>query len=156
MAIIIKRMKERLVMFEHERDALNAKVEALRLVIEDMEKNPDDWETPAPPRGSAVKDGMERILLEVGKPMHYRQIHEELRRRNIHVAGQNPARNVGAHLSLDPRFKSLGEGKWGLVAWEHKTTLSNGHSGASRELLHAEESQSPLQGQSPGRLHQPA
>ena len=33
----------------------------------------------------------------------------------VHVGGQDPINNVGAHLSIDPRFTNVGRGVWGLA-----------------------------------------
>ena len=53
--------------------------------------------------------------------MHFRNdIYTELERHGINVAGSDPMRNMGAYLSADERFESLGKGMWGLTKWGHQ------------------------------------
>src|SRR5260221_270349 len=52
-----------------------------------------------------------------GQPLHYRQIYKKLQARGIQVPGQDPLKNVGAHLSNDQRFVSDGKGNWRLASW---------------------------------------
>ena len=59
----------------------------------------------------------QRLSLE-GKPMHRKDIFGYLREQNVHIAGENPLNNMAAHMSHDTRFKSFGEGMWGLAGWK--------------------------------------
>ncbi len=64
-----------------------------------------------------LRNEAERILQDAGEPLHYREIHRRLTERGIEVGGKDPARTVGAQLSADhDRFKSVGGGKWTLIA----------------------------------------
>ncbi len=64
-----------------------------------------------------LRDEAERILQDAGEPLHYREIHHRLNEWGIEVGGKDPARTVGAQLSADhARFKSVGSGKWTLIA----------------------------------------
>ncbi len=64
-----------------------------------------------------IRDASERVLQDAGEPLHYREIHRRLVERGITVNGKDPGRVLGAQLSADhERFKSIGGGKWTLVA----------------------------------------
>lgn len=67
------------------------------------------------PIKSSLKDEIEHVLREAGKPLHYNEVYRQLLTRGVHVPGKDPARNVGAHLSADLRFKSVGAGRWALA-----------------------------------------
>lgn len=62
-----------------------------------------------------VRNEMMAILTEAGQPLHYRELYDRLLARGVVVSGKDPAKNVGAHLSNDSRFESLGNGRWGLA-----------------------------------------
>lgn len=70
--------------------------------------------TSSSPAGRRLDDAIYAILSESQGPMHYREIYNELRLKGINVPGENPARNVGAHLSLDKRFFNVDKGTWRL------------------------------------------
>ena len=136
MPLTVKKVQQRLAKLDAERDRKAAElkriiaarktfvddlrtviqdVDGLRTVIQDVENDPSEGEArPAAP-GNIMGDAIVRILQESDQPMHYKQIHQELQRRHVTVAGQNPAKNVGAHLSLDKCFVSQGVGLWGLA-----------------------------------------
>ena len=62
----------------------------------------------------SLRDVIHEILSDE-HPLHRREVHARLAERGVRVAGQDPVNNVGAHLSLDDRFMSLGGGLWDLV-----------------------------------------
>lgn len=64
-----------------------------------------------------MRNKMWEILKDEGRPLHYKEIYRRLKATGTEVGGKDPVRNVGAHLSSDDRFVSLGSGKWGLVSW---------------------------------------
>ena len=57
---------------------------------------------------------MAEILAAEG-PLHRQEIYGRLVSMGMEIPGQSPINNVGAHLSIDARFKSLGGGTWQLV-----------------------------------------
>ena len=64
-----------------------------------------------------LRDSIESVLAMNGKPLHYREIYERLLAKGIRVRGEDPLKNTGAHLSSDERFRSDGNGRWGLSTW---------------------------------------
>ena len=68
-----------------------------------------------PSRGSSseLRDAIYEILTAEG-PLHRMEIYDRLVERGIRVPGREPINNVGAHLSIDPRFKNVDRGEWGL------------------------------------------
>ena len=65
-----------------------------------------------------MDDEMERIFESEGRPLHFKDIYQMLRERGVRVAGEDPVKNTGAHLSLDDRFLSSGSGIWELAKWD--------------------------------------
>ena len=116
-AITEKRMKDRLAQISGEQDRLSKLAEAYLLVIADIGEQEKDIATASSP-GQQVDDAIHAILLAEGKSLHRNEIYRQLVAQGITIAGQKPISNVGAHLSLDPRFKSVGEGRWGLAVWD--------------------------------------
>ncbi len=53
-------------------------------------------------------------ILTAEGPLHRREIYDRLVRMGVQIGGQRPINNVSAHLSLDARFESVGNGKWRL------------------------------------------
>jgi len=51
------------------------------------------------------------------RPMHYRDIVQELQRRNIHVSGRDPGLNMIAHIHKDTRFCRPKRGHYALSEW---------------------------------------
>ena len=54
-------------------------------------------------------------ILRAERPLHRRQVYERLVEMGMTIPGRDPVNNVGAHLSLDPRFMSIGGGVWDLA-----------------------------------------
>ncbi len=69
---------------------------------------------PEPSRVSNLGDGIYQVLT-TERPLHRRQVYERLEEMGMTIPGQDPVNNVGAHLSLDPRFMSVGGGVWDLA-----------------------------------------
>ena len=69
--------------------------------------------------GRELRDALYRHLIEVGRPMNRRELLDHMTRLGVPVGGDVPLNNIGAHMSNDARFKSLGEGMWGLREWSH-------------------------------------
>ena len=116
---LIRRLEAEKLEIERQRDGL---VTALRYLE-------SSGETLAPPRQrteKGMRDAMAEILAEEG-PMGRREIHDRLVRRGVYVGGNDPVNNVGAHLSIDDRFKNVGRGMWDLES-------SSGGSAESEEL----------------------
>lgn len=67
-----------------------------------------------PSRVSNLGDAIYEVLT-AERPLHRRQVHERLVEMGMTIPGQDPVNNVGAHLSLDPRFMSVGGGVWDLA-----------------------------------------
>lgn len=82
---------------------------------------------PAPARGEPVasaleprptnsaqlwKESVRELLVRGGQPLHYRTIHQELRRLGVTFGGQNPAASFLAVLNRDPDFTRVGRGTY--------------------------------------------
>ncbi len=107
----LEEARERLAQAEREVNALTIAIEIMRNVEESAEEA-------APPK--ALRNEMVEILRDEGKSLHYSEIFDRLTARGIAVSGKDPKRNVGAHLSNDDRFESLGNGEWGLASWRQR------------------------------------
>ena len=59
-----------------------------------------------------------RRLAEMTAPVHRKDLYAFLKQQGVQVAGVNPINNMTAHMSGDARFKSYGDGMWGLTEWE--------------------------------------
>ena len=119
MSGVLDRMKTTLERKRKQLQELQADVAGFERVIAYYEnhQNEIDIRVSTP---DEVKSAVEEMLRLARKPMHYKnEIYPNLALSGIEVAGQDPARNLGAYLSGDnERFKSFGEGMWGLVEWE--------------------------------------
>ena len=82
-------------------------------------QNSYDSTIPDPAQPTTPSDGLRNAISEIliaeGGPLHRRVIHSRLVESGVRIGGQDPVNNVGAHLSLDPRFRSIGDGVWDLV-----------------------------------------
>jgi seryl-tRNA synthetase len=119
----LKAQKERL---EPELKALERHLQELQADYHAVAKTLELYETGSLKVGTdqepkAVRNRSYDLLQVLGNPLHYTDIFKILTIMGTEVGGQEPSKNLIAHLSQDARFKSLGEGKWGLVAWENGT-----------------------------------
>ena len=62
---------------------------------------------------SDLRSAMVDILAGEG-PLHRQVIHGRLVEMGVRIGGRDPINNVSAHLSIDPRFRSVGSGVWEL------------------------------------------
>jgi hypothetical protein len=58
------------------------------------------------------KESVRELLIRGGQPLHYRTIHQELRRLGVTFGGQNPAASFLAVLNRDPDFSRVGRGTY--------------------------------------------
>lgn len=120
---MLKRLREALERIEAERARIDKQAEAFKQVIAYFETIEEEDEAPARVSpAKAITNEMWRILEEAREPLHYQLIYERLKERGVAVPGKEPARNVGAHLSNDPRFENVGRGLWGLRSWSARPT----------------------------------
>ena len=88
-----------------------------------------------------MRDAMVDILAREG-PLHRRVIHKRLVEMGVRIGGQDPVNNVGAHLSIDPRFKRVGGGIWDLnepPAPDAKDSLGQSDANADHDQHDSEE-----------------
>lgn len=72
----------------------------------------------SPTRSTRFIDAASELLARVGKPTHYRSLAQNLADEGVYVPGQDPAANLLAHMSRDPRFGRAGRrGMYGLADW---------------------------------------
>lgn len=58
---------------------------------------------------------IERLLRDVGEPLHVSQILEKLADRGVVVRGQRPTTNIAATMHRSSRFRNLGRNTWELA-----------------------------------------
>ena len=105
-------LKKELAAIDKARAVLNTQADAIRTVLALLESDPDPMPT-ASRDAQMLRDAMHDVL-SVEHPLHRKVIYERLVEKGVAVNGRNPVNNVGAHLSADDRFKSLGKGMWDL------------------------------------------
>lgn len=115
---ILKKLRETVMQIEAERDKLEQQARSFREVISYYESLGDDNEIRVN-EPKALANALYTLLERFGRPVHYRQLADELVKQNFPIPGKDPARNVNAHLSLDERFETNGAGLWGLRRWIH-------------------------------------
>ena len=117
-ASTIKDIGEQVSRLMAQKTELEKKIGGLQEALAHFESLPEEH----PPKSNAqgMVDAIHGKLIEAGEPLHRKDIFDFLVRNGFHVNGQQPLGNMTAHMSLDARFESVGEGKWGLVAWNRK------------------------------------
>jgi DNA-directed RNA polymerase delta subunit len=115
-----------------ERDRLDAQLAHLEGALAYFEAESPAQDSPSPPAKS-MRNEMVRVLEEAGEPLHYKEIHRRLVARGFRVPGERPENNVGAHISKDERFESLGKGMWGLKSW-NRPDLNESHTYSKIDL----------------------
>jgi hypothetical protein len=113
---VVRKLQETLDQLEAQIAELQKQRDGFREVLAYYGDHPDALETRTAP-AKEVRNAMWEILKHEGKPLHFKDIYDRLIEHGVRVAGKEPARNVGAHLSADERFRSLGQGRWGLQSW---------------------------------------
>lgn len=122
MADTLKQLKQRVAELEALRAQIDLDIQSYHRVIADQEGR-SETQGRSMTAAKAVVNEMFHILDTAGEPLHYREIYKRLKDRGIEVAGQDPLKNTGAHLSADTRFISDGHGNWRLASW--RPTPSN-------------------------------
>ncbi len=112
----IKRLEDKRREIDEQRGSLVATLRYFESLEEDALAPLPQSEQPDQSRVSSenLPDEIYAILT-AERPMHRRAIHDRLVERGVRIAGRDPVNNVGAHLSLDPRFRSVGRGMWDLA-----------------------------------------
>jgi len=57
------------------------------------------------------------VLKKTGIPMYYKDLCEAILRTGFEIRGEDPAANLIAHISIDPRFKRVKRGTYALKGW---------------------------------------
>lgn len=110
----IRQLKKELVILEGKKLEIDKQVEAVHATIQYLESSPEDPGAGASRHAEGIRDAIHEVLV-AERPLHRKDIHDRLVAMGIHIGGNNPVNNVGAHLSLDPRFKNVGKGIWDLA-----------------------------------------
>lgn len=110
------------------REALNEELSLLRALL-GRKQQAEEFRVgvphPACPSES-IADMVVTLLGDVGKPMHYREIERELRRRgHIAIGGQDPANTLLARYFNDERLYRPARGTYALREW-NRTARSVG------------------------------
>ncbi len=102
---------------------LSSKEAQLRGISDLLALETPSVETPPAGNGSSWPtsrfiDAAVEVLRSSGKPMHYKQLADQLAASGTLIPGQNPAANLVAHMSRDARFgRGLARGTYGLSEW---------------------------------------
>ena len=118
-SFLIRGMRERAVELDKQFAAIKNEREAVYLVIEMLEReialetDSDDVDA-ARTYTDILTDAIVEVL-EIEQPLHRNLILERVQAKGVHVAGLEPVKSLGAHLSADPRFKNVSRGIWALV-----------------------------------------
>jgi len=57
------------------------------------------------------------VLKDAGIPMYYKDLCAAIMKAGFEIRGQDPATNLIAHISIDPRFKRIKRGTYALKGW---------------------------------------
>ncbi len=87
-------------------------------------------------KGGDLHDAIFAVL-SAERPLHRRAIYDRVRDMGVTVRGENPVNNVSAHMSLDPRFQSVGGGLWDLT--QPPTAETGNHQNDSQDEEEGEE-----------------
>ena len=90
---------------------LDKRLESLHIALRFFEDMSEETESDS--YAKEIRNNIHDILVEE-RPQHRTTIYERLQERGVHVSGQDPINNVGAHLSVDTRFKNVDRGTWDL------------------------------------------
>src|SRR3972149_8853425 len=122
----IKELQARLAPVEREVRVKQEKLAAIERLL-DLEAHP--FETiPAHTSTShtvgvntkKVADVAYEVLREGGRPMHYKDLHKAILQAGFEIRGKDPATNLIAHISGDPRFERVERGTYALKEWKTK------------------------------------
>ena len=58
------------------------------------------------------------VLKNTGIPMYYKDLYEAILQTGFEIRGKDPATNLIAHISIDPRFKRVKRGTYALKEWK--------------------------------------
>ena len=117
--------------------AVESKLDALALVIE-MNESRDDSKYRKQQSGYRyeIADAIQHILQEES-PLHRDEITKRLKKRSVHIGGENPVASVGTILSRDDCFVNVSRGMWALV--EDKPTVNPKRNGNGVTLAEIQE-----------------
>jgi hypothetical protein len=72
----------------------------------------------ASPTDTSINDAAFALLQESHEPIHYKELAEQLRSRNVNIPGKNPSATLLSRISRDKRFKrGKGRGLYALSTW---------------------------------------
>jgi len=57
------------------------------------------------------------VLKKAGIPMYYKDLCKAILQTGFEIRGEDPAANLIAHISIDPRFKRVKRGTYALKGW---------------------------------------
>src|ERR1700722_17373996 len=112
---IVKNLRLELERIESELARLSAEADHFRSVIAHYEAQGETTEAVQPAK--LLRNEIYAVLDTEGQSLPYREIYRRLLDKGITIHGQDPVKNVGAHMSSDDRFESVGGGYWGLAKW---------------------------------------
>lgn len=76
-------------------------------------------------RRASPADAVCELLVEMGTPVHYKELCRRLMERGVPIPGKNPAANLLAYMSRDGRFKrTTKRGVYALKEWKVKAGKS--------------------------------
>lgn len=110
-------LQENITHLETEITRFEKELEAFRVVAEKYATQGEETAADKAP-ADVICDSMADILEQRGAAIHRKEMLQQLVARSIHIGGKDPINNVGAYLSKDGRFLSVGKGRWGLKKWK--------------------------------------
>ena len=120
-SFLIRGMRERAIQLDKQFEAVKSERDAVYLVIGMLEREialeTDSDDTSATRTYTDTLTDAIVEVLETEQPLHRNVILERVQDKGVHVAGVEPVKSLGAHLSADPRFKNVSRGVWALVGY---------------------------------------
>lgn len=78
-------------------------------------------------------EAVHKILTDLGKPIHYKELARQLANRGIFLPGKDPAASLLTRLSRDQKFKrSPDRGVYGLASWRMRSSKKRKRSSTTR------------------------
>ncbi|MBM3142248.1 MAG: hypothetical protein FJ005_04275 [Chloroflexi bacterium] len=120
----IEGLQAQLAPIEKELKVKHEKLTAIERLL-NLEEHP--LETIATTRNSSnivakdkkrVADMAYDVLKDAGTPMYYKDLCAAIQQKGFEIPGQDPATNLIAHISIDPRFKRIKRGTYALKGWK--------------------------------------
>jgi len=102
------------------REKLSSVERLLNLENSPLESLSTSGSSEEPVNRKKLSDVAYAVLHEANTPMFYKDLCRAISMQGFIIPGQDPATNLIAHISKDPRFKRIRRGTYGLKGWKLK------------------------------------